>query len=517
MLDNNMLKQLEEVFKSLENKVELVFDESKHEKQGELVAMLESVASVSKNIEAISSTKSSESPRFTLRYQGSENGIAFSGIPGGHEFSSLILAILNSDSKGKLPDEAFIKRIQRLKGPIKLRTFISLSCENCPDVVQALNIMSIFHPEFEHEMVDGAFFQKEVESLGVQSVPSVIGGTDLISAGKTSLPELLKKLEEKFGVSDEQSSGPVDLGLFDVVVVGGGPAGASSAIYSARKGLKTAIIAERMGGQVQDTKGIENLISVNYTEGPQLAAQLAKHIAEYEIKVLEHRRVKGVQNDVLKHIELDSGETLQTKSMIIATGAKWRELGVPGEKEYIGKGVAYCPHCDGPMYKGKNVAVVGGGNSGVEAAIDLAGIVKHVTILEFGSELKADQVLINKAKSLENVSIITDARSTEVVGDGQKVHGLEYEDRKSSEMKKIDLDGVFVQIGLAPNSSFIKDVVETNKFGEIIVDGKCKTNVEGIYAAGDVTTIPYKQIIIAMGEGAKAALSAFEDRMLLPA
>lgn len=520
MLDTNMLKQLEDVFKKLENKVELVFDNSAHSKQEELESMLTSIASVSEYIEALPSGKASAAPSFSLRYKGQENGISFAGIPGGHEFTSLILAILNSDSKGKLPDEGFIQRIKRLKGPIKLKTYISLSCENCPDVVQALNIMSIFHPEFEHEMVDGAFFQEDVESLGIQSVPSVVAGADLVSAGKTSLPELLKKLEERYG-SDTENIEPVDLGEFDVVVVGGGPAGASSAIYSARKGLKTAIIAERMGGQVQDTKGIENLISVTYTEGPQLAAQLAKHIAEYDIKVLEHRRVKEVRKDEGKErgkfIELDSGETLKTSALIVATGAKWRELGVPGEKEYVGRGVAYCPHCDGPMYKGKNVAVVGGGNSGVEAAIDLAGIVKHVTLLEFASELKADKVLVEKAESLPNVTIITDARSNEVLGDGDKVFGLEYEDRKSSELKKLELDGVFVQIGLAPNSSFVKDIVETNHFGEIVVDGKCRTSEEGIYAAGDVTTIPFKQIIIAMGEGAKAALSAFEDRMLAPA
>jgi len=296
--------------------------------------------------------------------------------------------------------------------------------------------------------------------------------------------------------------------------VGAGPGGASAAIYSARKGLKTAIIAERIGGQVQDTKGIENLVSVPYIEGPQLAAQLANHIAEYDIKLLEHRRVKNVINGDMKKLELESGEYLETKSLIVATGAKWRELGVPGEKEHIGRGVAFCPHCDGPMFKDKDIAVIGGGNSGVEAAIDLAGIVKSIKLIEFGAELRADTVLVNKLKTLPNVEIITNAKTTQIIGDNGKVVGLEYENRENSEIKRIDLEGVFVQIGLVPNSAFIKDVVETNRFGEIVVDEKCRTNVPGIYAAGDVTTVPYKQIIISMGEGAKAALTSFEDLML---
>ncbi len=509
MIDTNMLNQLKEVFTRLEGKVELSYDQSEHSKQKELVDMLNTLSETSANISVSQSGEISRSPRFSLKTNGKHNGIVFSGIPGGHEFSSLILAILNSDKKGKLPDESLIGRIQRLKGPIRLKTFISLSCENCPEVVQALNLMSIFHSDFEHEMIDGAFFSDEVESLGIQSVPSVVESNgQLISAGKTGLGELLSKLEEKFGSEQAESQ---ELGQYDVVVIGGGPAGASAAIYSARNGLRTAIIAEKIGGQVQDTKGIENLISVTYTEGPQLSAQLAQHIAEYEINVLEHRRVKNIVNDKLKLVELDSGETLKAKSIIVTTGAKWRELGVPGEREYVGRGVAYCPHCDGPMYKGKKVAVVGGGNSGVEAAIDLAGIVNEVTLLEFSSELKADKVLVEKARSLANINIITDARSTMVAGNDERVVGLEYEDLTSKELKTLDLDGVFVQIGLAPNSSFIRELVKTNKIGEIETDEKCKTSVEGIYAAGDVTTTPFKQIIIAMGEGAKAALAAFED------
>jgi len=511
-----MLEQLREVFTKLENKVELVHDHSAHPQQAELLEMLNEVASTSQNIEAVSSNETSETPRFFLRHEGKANGISFVGIPGGHEFTSLILAILNADGKGKLPDESIIQRVQRLKGPIRLRTYISLSCENCPQVVQALNVMTIFHPDFTHEMRDGGFVSEEIKELGIQGVPSVVSNDGkLISAGKVELVDLIKKLEDLYGYRESAEPTVKDLGEFDVVVVGAGPAGASSAIYSARKGLRTAMIAERIGGQVQDTKGIENLISVPYTEGPKLSAQLAQHVMEYDIKVLEHRRVKSVKVEgIFKALELDSGEILRTKNMIIATGAKWRQLDIPGEKEYIGRGVAFCPHCDGPYYKGKDIAVIGGGNSGVEAAIDLAGIVKSVTLVEFNQELKADKILVDKLKSLLNVKIISNARTLNVLGDGAKVVGLEYEDRSCGENKKLELDGVFIQIGLVPNSQFVKGLVEMNKFGEIIVDHKGKTNVPGIYAAGDVTTTPYKQIVIAMGEGAKAALAVFEEQMI---
>lgn len=514
MLDQNILEQLRTVFEKLENQVVLVHDESSHADQAMLLEMLNQVATTSTRIGLKSSGRTAEDnvPAFYLEYQGKPNGIRFKGIPSGHEFTSLILAILNSDKKGKLPDDMIIDRIKKLKGPIKLHTFISLSCENCPEVVQALNLMAIFHGDFEHKMVDGAYTQEEIKKLGIQGVPSVTHNGKLLSSGKIHLVDLIAKLEKEFGVDESSTSKRnLDLGEYDVVVVGAGPAGASAAIYSVRKGLKTAIIAERIGGQVQDTKGIENLISTTYTEGPQLAAKLAQHMAEYPIKVLEHRRVKSIKDDTLKHIELESGEYLKTKSIIVATGAKWRELGIPGEKEYIGRGVAFCPHCDGPYYKGKDVAVIGGGNSGVEAAIDLAGIVKSVTLFEFNAELKADLVLVNKLKSIPNVSIVTNAKTEEVLGDGGKVVGLSYTDRASNEKIRRDLDGIFVQIGLLPNSGFVKEIVELNRFGEIIVDEKGRTSKAGIYAAGDVTTTPYKQIIIAMGEGAKTALAAWEE------
>ncbi len=516
MLDNNILEQLKSVYKALENEVTLVLTKSNHEKQGELVELVRGIASTSEKIKLYESDIHSPIPNLSLEYKGKATGITFSGVPGGHEFTSLILAILNADGKGKLPDESILGRIKRLKGSIELKTYISLSCENCPEVVQALNIMALHHPDFKHTMIDGGLVQDEVQELGIQGVPSVVSGAKLISSGKIGLVDLISKLEKEFGIDETTQSQPtnLDLGQFDVVVVGAGPGGASAAIYSARKGLKTAIIAEKIGGQVQDTKGIENLISVKYTEGPQLAAQLAAHLSDYPIKFLEHRRVKSVGSGELKKIELESGEYLETKSLIVATGAKWREMGIPGEKEYLGRGVAFCPHCDGPYFKGKDIAVIGGGNSGVEAAIDLAGIVKSVTVFEFMPTLKADKVLVDKLESLPNVTVVKNARTNRVIGDNGKVVALEYEDRTTGELRNLDLEGIFVQIGLVPNSAFIKDVVETNKLGEIVIDGKCRTNVAGIYAAGDVTTVPYKQIIIAMGEGAKAGLAAFEDIML---
>lgn len=515
MLDANILEQLKTVYSSLENDITLVLYKSSHEKQNELSEMAKQIASTSPKISFKEISEESAVPMLALEYTGKSTGVTFKGIPGGHEFTSLVLAILNADGKGRLPDEAILKRVKRLKGPIDIRTYISLSCENCPEVVQALNIMALGRDDFKHTMIDGGLVQEEVEALKIQGVPSVMVGDKLLSSGKIGLTDLLSKLEEHFGV-EETSIKPedLDLGAFDVVVVGAGPAGASAAIYSARKGLKTAMIADRIGGQVQDTKGIENLISVKYTEGPQLAAQLYQHINHYDIKFLEHRKVKSVEKGDVKKITLESGEFLSTKSLIVATGAKWRELNIPGEKEYLGRGVAFCPHCDGPFYKGKDIAVVGGGNSGVEAAIDLAGIVKSVTLFEFNPTLKADQVLVKKLESLPNVKIISNARTARVIGDNGKVTALEYEDRNSGELKTQDLDGIFVQIGLLPNSQFMKDVVEMNRFGEIIVDEKCRTNAQGIYAAGDVTTVPYKQIIIAMGEGAKAALTSFEDLML---
>lgn len=518
MLDMDLKEQLKSAFAPIENKIDLMYFDNGHTDQQEMLSMLNDIASTSPKISIIQSHLpiiSKASPEFYIAKNGNPTGITFKGIPTGHEFTSLILAILNTDGKGKFPDQNLTQRIKNIKGPIQIKTYISLTCENCPDVVQALNQMALLHDDFKHEMVDGAYFQDEIKQLGIQGVPSVAINNNVIHSGRAQLLDLITKLEETYG-KQESTNSPIeqDLGDFDVVVVGGGPAGASAAIYSARKGLNTAIIAEKIGGQVQETKGIENLISVIYTEGPQLAAQLAQHIAHYPIKLLENRRVNKIDVKNNNTITLEGGEYLKAKTIIIATGAKWRELGIPGEKEYLGRGVAFCPHCDGPFYKGKKVAVVGGGNSGIEAAIDLAGIVKEVVLFEYMDQLKADQVLVNKLLSLPNVSVITSAKTQKITGDGQKVTSLEYQDRKTEKDIQVQLDGVFVQIGLLPNSQFVKDVVETTKFGEIVVDNKGRSSVKGIYAAGDVTTTPYKQIIISMGEGAKAALAAFEDRML---
>ncbi len=525
MLDSQIKQQLEGAFQQLENEISLVYKPSSHKDQSQLLEMLNDIQSTSSKIlvkPAISDTlKYFESivdttPEFYIEYKGKPNGIYFKGIPGGHEFTSLIISILNSDQKGKLPDKHLISRIQNLKGPIEIKTFISLTCENCPDVVQALNQMAILHPDFKHQMIDGAYTQDQIEKLGIQGVPSIVVNNKMIHSGRINFIDLLSLLEKTFETQPKKlKTEPEHLGLFDVVVVGGGPAGASAAIYSARKGLKTALVAERIGGQVQETKGIENLISVPYTEGPQLAGHLAQHISLYPIKIFEHRRVAEIFNDkndtTKKKITFEDQDFLESKAIIMATGARWRELGIPGEKEYIGRGVAFCPHCDGPFYKGKKVAVIGGGNSGVEAAIDLAGIVGSVVLFEFQEQLKADSVLVEKLKKLSNVSILTSARTVNIIGDGQKVKALEFEDRKTQNLNTLELDGIFVQIGLLPNNQPVKNLVELNKFGEIVIDNKCRTTTPGIYAAGDVTTVPYKQIIISMGEGAKAALAAFED------
>lgn len=519
MLDSSLLNQLKTVFEKLTDDVQLVIHPSSHSDQPELRTMLEDVASASSHILVQENTTGPllPMPSFEIFRHGKSTGIHFKGIPGGHEFTTLVLAILNTDGKGKMPDPVLADRIRGLKKNIHLQSYISLTCENCPEVVQAINQIALIHGSFTHEMIDGGYVPDEIQSLGIQGVPSLIVNRQLIHSGRIQLLDLVAKFEEVFGrdaAAVSMAKTTKDLGHFDVVVVGGGPAGSASAIYSVRKGLKTALLTERIGGQVQETKGIENLISVPYTEGPQLAAHLASHINAYPVEVLENRRVRMIsKGNRPKHIELESGETLTADSVIIATGAKWRELGIEGEKQYIGRGVAFCPHCDGPYYKGKTVAVIGGGNSGVEAAIDLSGIVAQVILFEFQDQLKADQILVNKLKSLDNVRIVTSAKTEKILGDGQKVTALEYLDRQSQRSEQLSLDGVFVQIGLVPNSAFLKETVNLTKFGEIITDEKGRTSEPGIYAAGDVTTTPYKQIIIAMGEGAKAALAAFEDRM----
>ncbi|MDR2118250.1 MAG: alkyl hydroperoxide reductase subunit F [Tannerellaceae bacterium] len=512
MSDSALKEQIQGLFAGLEADYVLdVTSPPQHESREELLELLGDVAGASDKI----SVRVHEGTflGFSLLKQGEATGISFRGVPTGHEFSSLLLAVLNADGKGKnLPDVHTANRVKALKGNIRLTTYVSLTCTNCPDVVQSLNLMALINPRITHEMVDGAIYQDEAEALKVQAVPSVFAGGKLLHVGKAGFGELLEKLEGYCGTDAEAMEHPV--AHYDVIVVGGGPSGCSAAIYSARKGLKVALLAERIGGQVKETVGIENLISVPRTTGEQLAADLKAHVQNYAIDQLEHRRVERVETEGKnKRVSTVGGETFAAPALIIATGAGWRRLNVPGEAEYIGRGVAFCPHCDGPFYKGKHVAVVGGGNSGIEAAIDLAGICSKVTVFEFLDELKADSVLQEKARQQPNIEIFTSSQTLEVIGNGEKVTAIRVKNRQTEEERLIDLDGLFVQIGLTPNSAVFKDLVEVNRIGEIEIDSHCRTGRPGIYAAGDVSTVPFKQIIIAMGEGAKAALSAFEDRM----
>jgi alkyl hydroperoxide reductase, F subunit len=510
MLDIAIMNQLKSVFADLSANYTLnIVASPKHESYQELKEMLNDVAVCSDKIDC--KVTDGDGLEVSLLKDGEDTGVKFRGVPNGHEFTSLLLAILNCDGKGKnIPDEGIRSRIKTLKGPIGLTTYVSLTCTNCPDVVQALNLMAILNDNITHEMVDGAINQPEIEKLSIQGVPSVFADGELLHIGLGNLGGLLEKLEQKYGVTDSEHS----VINYDVIVIGAGPAGTAAAIYSARKGLKVAVVAERAGGQVKETVGIENLISVPRTTGEELASNLKLHMGEYPIELLEHRRVEGVEIEGRDKVaSVAGGERFAAPALIIATGASWRKLNIPGESEYIGRGVAFCPHCDGPFYKGRHVAVVGGGNSGIEAAIDLAGICSKVTVIEFMDELKADEVLQNKAKNLPNVEIFLSSQTTEILGNGEKVTGIRVKERKSEQERLIELDGIFVQIGLVPNSSLFKDLVMTNRTGEIEIDIRNRTDISGIYAAGDVTTTPYKQIIIAMGEGAKSALSAFEDRV----
>jgi len=518
MLDTSILQQVTEIFRNLEADYTFRINYAPlREESSQLIKFLNDFSSTSARLNVEKQEAEGDTLAFSLLKNGEETGITFRGIPNGHEFTSLLLAVLNADGKGKnLPDEGVARRIRALKGDIRLQTYVSLTCTNCPDVVQTLNIFALLNPNIRHEMVDGALFQSEVDKLGVQAVPAVFAEGKMLHVGRGSLGELLEKLEVAYPSTDEcenKESFPIHRS-FDVLVLGGGPAGASAAIYSARKGLKVAMVAERIGGQVKETVGIENLISVPYTTGNQLADNLRTHLTHYPIELFENRRIESTHfSGKEKQVTVKGGEVFGAPAVIIATGAGWRRLNVEGEAEYIGRGVAFCPHCDGPFYAGKEVAVVGGGNSGIEAAIDLAGICKKVTVIEFMDTLKADQVLQDKAKSLPNVEILTSTQTMKVSGNGEKVTALQLKNRTTGEEHELSLDGVFVQIGLSANSQPFLGELETTRIGEIMIDAHCRTNLPGVYAAGDVSSVPYKQIIIAMGEGAKAALSAFDDRV----
>lgn len=513
MLDTAFKEQVKSILSDLSATYTLdIHVAEDHESREELIELLEDTASCSDKITC--AIQPGDALMFRLLKEGSPTGISFRAVPNGHEYSTLLLAILNSDGKGKnFPDEFTCNRVKALKGSIRLTTYVSLTCTNCPDVAQALNLMTVINPNINHETVDGAINQEETRQLNIQGVPAVYADGKMIHSGRADFGELLAQLEAHYG-SEENIIPESAPRTYDVVVVGGGPAGSAAAIYSARKGLKVAIVAGRIGGQVKETTGIENLISVPSTTGEKLALDLKAHIQHYPIDLFENRTVEHISiQGKNKILQTTGGETFITPALIIATGASWRKLNVEGESRYIGKGVAFCPHCDGPFYQGKHVAVIGGGNSGIEAAIDLAGTCSQVTVFEFLETLKADQVLQDKLYSLPNVKVFLHTQTTEVMGNNEKVTGIRVKDRQTEEERIIALDGIFVQIGLTANSSVFKDIVPTNRIGEIITDASCRTEVPGIYAAGDVTTVPYKQIIISMGEGAKAALAAFDDRI----
>ena len=514
MLDNNIKTQLKAYLGNLQHPIELTASLGNGAKDEEVRTLVLEIAELSDKVLVNTQGNDARKPSFTIGRVGeAAPRVRFAGVPMGHEFTSLVLALLQVGGHPSKASQALIAQIKDLSGEFTFETYISLSCQNCPDVVQALNLMAVLNPNIRHTMVDGALFQTEVTERQIMSVPTVYLNGEVFGQGRMGLEEIVAKLDTGAAAREAEKIASKD--AFDVLVVGGGPAGASAAIYAARKGIRTGVVAERFGGQVLDTMGIENFISVKETEGPKLAMALEQHVKEYEVDIMNLQRAAklipaGESSSGLIEVQLESGAALKAKSVIIATGARWREMNVPGEKEYRNKGVAYCPHCDGPLFKGKRTAVIGGGNSGVEAAIDLAGIVSHVTLLEFGESLRADAVLQNKLRSLPNVTIITQAQTTEVTGDGSKVNGLSYIDRTSGETRHIALEGIFVQIGLLPNTDWLKGTVELSARGEIETGHHQETSVPGVFAAGDVTTVPYKQIIISMGEGAKASLGAFD-------
>ncbi|MEG0950156.1 MAG: alkyl hydroperoxide reductase subunit F [Bacteroidales bacterium] len=511
MLDQALKQQVQTLLQGLNAFYTfLIRVASNHPQKQELVQFLTEVAECSDHLDV--KTEEGDNLEFTLLKDNQPVNILFKAIPSGHEFSTLLLLLLNLDGKGKnFPDNMIRKRIERLQGDIQLTSYISLSCTNCPDVVQNLNLMAILNPAIHHTIIDGAINQQEAEAHNIQAVPSVFASDELAHVGRGSLSELLEKLEARYGSTNTET---VENYSFDVLVMGGGPAGSAAAIYSARKGLSVAIVAEAIGGQVLETTGIENLISVSKTTGKQLGLDLKNHLSDYPVTILDNRRVRSVESlDGKKTIITSAGERLSAPALIVATGASWRRLNVPGENDYIGTGIAFCTHCDGPLYKNKRTVVVGGGNSGLEAAIDLSAIATHVTLIEFADQLKGDQLLQEKLKTLPNVTVITNAAVQEVSGNGAKVTGIRYRDRISGSDHQVETDGVFIQIGLSPNSELLKELVETTPQGEIKIDQHCRTSANGIYAAGDVSTVPFKQIIVAMGEGAKAALTAFEDKI----
>jgi alkyl hydroperoxide reductase subunit F len=507
MLDANVKSQLKTYLQNLKRPVELVVSADDSNKAQELTSLAQDIVD-SSDLVSVTYHQGKRTPSMSVINPQAATNITFAGLPMGHEFTSLVLALLHSGGHPIKLDAEIIEQIRMLPSEYHFETYVSLSCQTCPEVIQALNMMAAINPNITNVMIDGALFQQEVSDRNIMSVPSVFLNGEAFSVGAISIVEVLNKLDKN--AAGRQAEQLNQKSVFDMLVVGGGPAGAAAAIYSARKGLNTGIVADKFGGQVAETVGIENFISVSKTEGPKLVANLEAHVKDYDVDIMQNQRALSLAQNGLFDVTLESGAILSSKTLVLATGARWREMNVPGEKEYRNKGVAYCPHCDGPLYKGKRVAVIGGGNSGIEAAIDLANIVEHVTVLEFDSKLRADDVLQRKAKSMGNISIITQAMTTEVKGDGTRVTSLIYTDRATGESNQVTLAGIFVQIGLVPNTEWLKGVVEMTPRGEIIVDGRGQTSIPGVFAAGDVTDTPYKQIIIAMGSGASASLGAFD-------
>ncbi|SFM76027.1 alkyl hydroperoxide reductase subunit F [Rugamonas rubra] len=509
MLDADLKSQLKSYLEKVVQPIEIVASLDDSATAREMQELLQEIVLLSDKISLVERRDDKErKPSFSINRPGSDIGVRFAGVPMGHEFTSLVLALLQVGGHTIRFDDAVIEQIRNLDGDYVFETFISLSCHNCPEVVQALNAMAVINPRIKVTTIDGGVFPQEVEARQIMAVPMMFLNGEHFGQGRTSVEEILAKLDTNAGARQAAELSKKD--VFDVLIVGGGPAGAAAAIYASRKGIKTGVLAERFGGQVLDTLAIENFVSVTETDGPKFAVALEQHVKQYEVDIMNTQRAVQLAPGKLIEVTTASGAVLKSKSVILATGARWREINVPGEKEYRNHGVAYCPHCDGPLFKGKRVAVIGGGNSGVEAAIDLAGLVKHVTLIEFGAELRADAVLQRKLRSLANVTVIVSAQTSEINGDGKIVNGLSYTDRNSGASHRVELEGVFVQIGLVPNTEWLKGVVGLSRHGEIEVDARGQTSVPGVFAAGDVTTVPFKQIVIAVGEGAKAALAAFD-------
>ncbi|WP_041527153.1 alkyl hydroperoxide reductase subunit F [Paracoccus aminophilus] len=509
MLDANLKTQLKAYLERVTRPVEITAFADDGAKSQEMLGLLADIDALSDKITLVRGEDAARVPSFALSSPGEEISLTFAGLPMGHEFTSLVLALLQVGGHPPKLEQALLDQIRGLEGSFKFETYFSLSCQNCPDVVQALNLMAVLNPGIEHVAIDGALFQPEVEAREIMSVPTVFLNGQPFASGRMSAEEILAKIDT--GAANRAADAINAQAPFEVLIVGGGPAGAAAAVYAARKGIRTGVVAERFGGQVLDTMAIENFISVRHTEGPKLAGALEAHVRDYEVEIMNAQaatRLETVAGGF--QLTLASGAQLEAASVILSTGARWRKMGVPGEETYLNKGVAFCPHCDGPLFKGKAIAVIGGGNSGVEAAIDLAGLVAHVTLIEYDQQLRADDVLQRKLRSLKNVTILTSAKTTEVKGDGRRVTGLVYEDRASGESRELGLEGIFVQIGLVPNTDWLKGTVDLSPRGEIIVDAHGATSLRGVFAAGDCTTTPYKQIVIAAGDGAKASLAAFD-------